>query len=159
MPHLRSHLYHRGTILIEQGQPVVGVYAICHGWVKVARRTVRGKIAGVDLYGPGELIGAGELLSNEPYFDVYAQTLCDTEAVWIDRAYLLDQMRRFPEIALAVSQRVTQSHGAVQRRLSHALHAGLEEKIAYKLFAPKTDVCAVRGASLRTIVQGPSLSA
>lgn len=128
---LRPISYRRGTILVEQGQPVWGIYSICYGWLKVARRTVRGKVAGVDLRGPGELIGGRELLASEPAFDVYAQAVSTVQTVWIDRAYLLDLMSRSPETALAVSQRVAHISGAVQRRLSHALHAGLEERIAY----------------------------
>lgn len=130
---LRPYFYRRGTILLEQGQPVWGIYSICSGWIKVARRTVRGKIAGIDLRGPGELIGARELLADEPVFDLYAQAVTETQVIWLDRSCLLDLMSRSPEILLAISRRATQIGGAVQRRLSHALHAGLEERIAYLL--------------------------
>jgi CRP-like cAMP-binding protein len=149
--------------LLEQGQPVLGCYSICRGWLKVARRTVRGKIAGVDLRGPGELIGARELLADEPHFDIYAQAIDDVQTIWLDRAYLLDLMSRFPEIARAVSRRVAQINGAVQRRLSHALHAGLEEKIAYLLSYLHQKQTFVQlwggGAGLRTSVQEHSLHA
>lgn len=154
---LRPISYRRGTILVEQGQPVWGIYSICYGWLKVARRTVRGKVAGVDLRGPGELIGGRELLASEPAFDVYAQAVSTVQTVWIDRAYLLDLMSRFPEIARAVSRQVAQINGTVQRRLSHALHAGLEEKIAYLLSYLYQKQTFVQfwggGASCRTIMQ------
>lgn len=133
MPHLRPHLYRRDTILIEQGEPVLGCYSICHGYVKVARRTVRGKVATVDIRGPGELIGARELLADEPVFDLYAQTLCETKALRLDRAYLLDLIQRRPEFLGEISRRVAQIAGTVQRRLSSALHASIVEKIAYLL--------------------------
>lgn len=132
-PLVRPVSYRRGTILLEQGQPALGCYTICRGWVKVARRSVRGKVAGVDLRGPGELVGARALLAHESALDLFAQAVSTVQAVWIERAYLLDMMSRFPEIALAISQRIAQINGAVQRRLSHALHAGLEERLAYLL--------------------------
>jgi len=130
---VRPIVYRRGAILIEQGHPALGCWSICSGWIKVARRSVRGKVASVDLRGPGELVGARALLAQESAFDCFAQAVSDVQAVWIDRAYLFDLMRRFPEIALAVALRVAQTSGTVQRRLSYALHAGLEEKLAYLL--------------------------
>lgn len=130
---LRPVSYRRGTILIEQGQPVLGCYSICRGWVKVARRSVRGKIAGIDLRGSGDLIGARALLAHEPVFDLFAQAVSTVQAVWLERAYLFDLMERLPKLALALSQRIAQTHTTVQQRLSHALHAGLEERLAYLL--------------------------
>lgn len=130
---VRSIVYRRGAILIEQGHPALGCWSICAGWIKVARRSVRGKVAGIDLRGPGELVGARALLAQESVFDFFAQAVSEVQALWIDRAYLFDLMRRFPEVALAVGQRVAQASGTVQRRLSYALHAGLEEKLAYLL--------------------------
>ncbi len=159
-PLLRPVTYRRGTILLEQGQPVSGCYLICHGWVKVARRTMRGKVAAVDLRGPGELLGARPLLAREPTFDSFAQAMSTVQVVWIERAYLLDLIRRLPQIALAVSQRISQTTGAVQRRLSHALHAGLEERIAYLLSYLHHKQTFVQseggGAGLRTFVQESS---
>lgn len=130
---VRPIVYRRGAILIEQGHPALGCWSICAGWIKVARRSVRGKVAGIDLRGPGELVGARALLAQESVFDFFAQAVSEVQALWIDRAYLFDLMRRFPEVALAVGQRVAQASGTVQRRLSYALHAGLEEKLAYLL--------------------------
>lgn len=156
---LRPCFYRRGTILLEQGQPVWGIYSICRGWIKIARRTVRGKVAGVDLRGPGELLGARELLADEPYSDIYAQAIDDMQAIWIDRTYILDLMSRSPQVLLAISRRSAQISGAVQRRLSHALHAGLEEKIAYLLNCLHQKQMFVQswgGAALRTSVQNPS---
>lgn len=154
---LRPVSYRRGTILLEQGQPALGCYAICNGWVKVARRTVRGKTAAVDLRGPGELIGAREILAREPILSTYAQAVSAVQAVWIERAYLVDVMSRFPEIALAISQRIAQINGAVQRRLSYALHAGLEERLAYLLSYLHQKQSFVKfvggGGSLRTFAQ------
>ncbi len=77
----RSFSYRRGTILLEQGQPIWGIYLICSGWIKIARRTVRGKVAGVDLRGPGELLGAHELLADAPLFDLYAQAITETQVM------------------------------------------------------------------------------
>jgi CRP/FNR family transcriptional regulator len=130
-PPCRPVSYRRGTILFEQGQPVVGVYSICSGWLKVARRTVRGKVAGLDVCSPGDLLGAQELLADEPVFESYAQALSEVTVIWLDRSYLFDLMGRFSQLLLAFVQRTAQLNEAVQHRLSHALHAGLEEKIAY----------------------------
>lgn len=154
---LRPVSYRRGTILLEQGQPALGCYSICRGWVKVALRSVRGKVAGIDLRGPGELVGARELLANEPAFDLFAQAISKVQAVWIERAYLLDMIHRFPKIALALGQKIAQINGAVQRRLSYALHAGLEERLAYLLSYLHQKQTFVKfvggGAGLRTFTQ------
>lgn len=154
---LRPVSYRRGTILIEQGQPALGCYSICRGWVKVARRSVRGKVAGIDLRGPSELIGARSLLAHEPAFDLFAQAVSTVQVVWIERAYLFDLMERFPKIAAAISQRVAQINGTVQQRLSHALHAGLEERIAYLLsylHQKQTFVKFVGGGRLPNVCAG-----
>ncbi len=129
----RLSIYRRGTILIEQGDPVLCCYSICSGFVIVTRRTVRGKVAGIDICGPGELLGARELLAQEPEFDTSAQTLSKTIAIRLDRVQLLELIRRRPEFLGEISRRVAQIAGAVQRRLSSALHASIEEKIAYLL--------------------------
>lgn len=130
---LRPLFYRNRAVVIEQGHPVSGCYSICSGWVKVAQRTRDGKIAGLDVRGPGDLIGAHELLADEPLFDFYTQALCETQIVWIQRASLLDLLRRRPDFALKFSQQVAQTAGAVQRRFAHMLHAGLESQIAYLL--------------------------
>ncbi len=130
---LRPFSYPRRAILIEQGHPVLGAFVICHGWIKVAQRTLDGEIAGLDVRGPGELIGARELLADEPLFDFYAQTLCKTQIIWVQRTSLLDLLHRRPDFALKVSQRVAQAAGAIQHRFAQMLHARLEGQIAYLL--------------------------
>jgi CRP-like cAMP-binding protein len=130
---LRPFSYPRRAILIEQGHPVLGVFVICHGWIKVAQRTLDGEIAGLDVCGPGELIGARELLADEPLFDLYAQTLCETQIIWVQRTSLLNLLHRRPDFALKVSQRVAQTAGAIQHRFVQMLYARLEGQIAYLL--------------------------
>lgn len=148
--------YRSRSVLIEQGHPVSGCYSICNGWVKVAQRTLDGRIVGLDVRGPGDLIGAHELLTDEPLFDFYTQTLCETQIIWIQRAPLIDLLRRRTDLALKLSQHVAQIAGAIQRRFAHMLHAGLEGQIAYLLSYLHEKQAFVQteggGAGLRTIV-------
>lgn len=141
--------------MIEQGHPVSGCYSICNGWIKVAQRTLNGKIVGLDVRGPGDLIGLHELLTDEPLFDFYAQTLCETQIVWIQRASLIDLLHCRADLALEFSQRAAQIAGAIQRRFTHTLHASLEEQVAYLLSYLHEKQAFVQnegGSGLRTIV-------
>ncbi len=130
---LRPLSYRRGSILIEEGQPVVGGYHICRGWVKMAQRTQHGEVVALELHGLGELVGTRELLANDPIFDFYGQALEETQVVWIHGSSLLNLLDRRPDLAREVIQQFAHTAGELQRRFTHMLHASLEEQIAYLL--------------------------
>ena len=56
-----------GELLYQQGEKCGGLFVLCNGRVKLSKISSQGRTAILQICGPGDLLGASELLTNSTY--------------------------------------------------------------------------------------------
>jgi CRP-like cAMP-binding protein len=85
--------------VFRQGDKAVGLYVVLVGKVKVFKVSPRGREQTLMLMGPGQPMGEVAVLSGEAY-PASAETLEQSELLYIPRQAFLDLVTREPEVAL-----------------------------------------------------------
>ena len=95
--------YGPGQVIIQEGRTGNGVYAITSGQVEVVKGLNSEKPQRLAVLGKGEVFGEMALLDEWPR-SASVRTLEDTTCVGIDRWLFLAQLRKEPEVAIAMLQ-------------------------------------------------------
>ena len=98
-----SKSYAPGEVIIEEGRTGNGVYAITSGRVEVVKGLNSGNPRRLAVLGQGEVFGEMALLDEWPR-SASVRTLEDTACIGIDRWLFLAQLRKEPEVAIAMLQ-------------------------------------------------------
>ncbi len=138
---LRPIEYDKGEVIFQEGEPAFGLYIICEGRVKLAKRSSKGKRQILKLLGPGELLGEKTMFDQETY-TAYAKTLEPTKVYFIERTAFLDFLRRHPEVALKLIEKLARELKAFQNRLLETSYEGSMERLA-RLLLTVGDNCGV----------------
>ena len=92
-----------GTVLYSQGEQSAGLYILCQGRVKLSRISSQGKTAILQICGPGDLLGASEVLANCPYATT-ARAQEDSVLAYVPREKFLRMMARHAIVGLRTSE-------------------------------------------------------
>ncbi len=84
----RSIPFHKGEVIIRQGEEDTAAYLIQNGWLEVHRRTPSGRVVTATL-GPGEIVGELGLAGLVPCRSATVTALTDGELERIDRGQLI----------------------------------------------------------------------
>ncbi|MFQ5795056.1 MAG: Crp/Fnr family transcriptional regulator [Candidatus Bipolaricaulia bacterium] len=116
--------YEKGEVIFHEGELSFGIYFICHGKVKLAKRSVRGKRQVLKLLGAGELLGEKTLFDRETY-TAYAKTLEPSKLAFIERREFLAFLNRHPEVLLKVIEKlfISKTYGVEEE---NGLYIGVE---------------------------------
>ena len=95
--------YGPGEVIIEEGRTGNGVYAIASGQVEVVKDLNSENPLRLAVLGQGEVFGEMALLDDWPR-SASVRTLENTTCVGIDRWLFLAQLRKEPEVAIAMLQ-------------------------------------------------------
>ena len=95
--------YGPGEVIIEEGRTGNGVYAITSGQVEVVKGLNSESPQRLAILGQGEVIGEMALLDEWPR-SASVRTLEATTCVGIDRWLFLAQLRKEPDVAIAMLQ-------------------------------------------------------
>jgi|SRR5690349_2188741 CRP/FNR family transcriptional regulator, cyclic AMP receptor protein len=95
-----------GTVLYSQGEKSSGLYILCQGRVKLSRISSQGKTAILQICGPGDLLGASEVLANCPY-TATAQVQEDSVLAYVSREKFLRMMARHAIVGLRTSEHLS----------------------------------------------------
>ena len=98
-----------GTALFGEGQPSRGVFILYSGRVKLFTSSVEGKTLILGFANPGEILGLAGTLSGQPY-EAWAEAIQPTQTGFVERRYLVHQMRHQTELALQVAMQLGQSY-------------------------------------------------
>jgi CRP/FNR family transcriptional regulator len=131
--------YEKGSVVVHNDTPALGVLSVHSGQLKLTRLTRRGQEVVVGLRGPGDLLGVREVLSAAPY-QVTVETLEPSVVCAIPRDSFLAVVRDSPELAmrllgrlahdcmLAEEQLVTRAELNVRARIARLLVALTDER-------------------------------
>ena len=92
-----------GTILYRQGEKCGGLFILCRGRVKLSKMSNQGKTAILQICGPGDLLGASEVLANCPYAAT-AQVQEESILAYVPRDQFLRMMARHSIVGLRTSE-------------------------------------------------------
>ncbi len=122
----------RAEIIFQEGEPAFGLYIICTGKVKLAKRSPEGKIQIMKLLGPGEILGEKSSFDHEVY-SAYAKTLEDTKLHFIERADFIDFLTQHPEVALKLLDKLSRELKAFQGKLIETAYQNSTLRLARML--------------------------
>jgi CRP-like cAMP-binding protein len=125
----RSLHYPKGEVIFQEGEPAFGLYIICQGKVKLAKRSLRGKKQILKLLGPGEVLGEKTLFDREVY-TAYAETLEETTLHFMEREPLFEFLKEHPEVTLKFIEKLARELKAFQDKLMEASYEGSLERLA-----------------------------
>ncbi|MBI4561021.1 MAG: Crp/Fnr family transcriptional regulator [Candidatus Rokubacteria bacterium] len=95
--------YKKGAIIFAEAEPPRGLYLVCSGAVRVFKSSEDGKEQVLHHITPGQSFNDVAMFDGGPS-PANAQAVEPTTVLLVSRAALLELMRRYPEIALAVIQ-------------------------------------------------------
>jgi CRP/FNR family transcriptional regulator, dissimilatory nitrate respiration regulator len=95
----RRKRYDGDQTVFMQGDRATGLYIVLRGRVKVFKTSPKGRQQTLMVMGPGQPVGEVAVLSGEAY-PATAETLEESELLYIPRQAFLDLVAREPEVAL-----------------------------------------------------------
>lgn len=90
-----TNVYPAGAILFSEGQPVRGVFMICHGSVKLSISSGEGKTLITRVAEAGEMLGLSSTVSGNPYKSS-AETLEPSQINFVRREDFVRFLQRWP---------------------------------------------------------------
>ena len=125
----RRFNYPKGETIFQEGEPAFGFYIILAGKIKLAKHSLKGKKQILKLLGPGEVLGEKTMFDREIY-TAYAETLEETELLFVEREPFLTFLREHPETGLKFIEKLSREIKAFQDKLMEASYVGSLERLA-----------------------------
>lgn len=131
---MRPVRYDEDETIFHEGAPAFGFFVICHGQAKLTKQGVGGKRQIL------KIVGAGELLGEENIFDgkahgASARTLSPTSARFVKREEFLDFLKRHPQVALQLAEKIACELQGFQAKLIEVAYEGCRARLARILLA------------------------
>lgn len=121
-----------GSTIFREGMPAFGLYILCRGKVKLAKRTRAGHSQILKLLGPGEILGEKTMFDQETY-TCYAKALEPSLLRFIPREEFLHFLRRYPDVALRLIERLCREAKVFGDRLVEISSRSAKERVARAL--------------------------
>ncbi len=121
-----------GAMVFQEGMPALGLYILCRGKVKIAKRGRAGHSQILKLLGPGEILGEKTLFDQETY-TCYAKTLEPSLLVFIPRDQFLPFLRGHPDVALRLIEKLAHESKIFGDRLVEITSRSARERVARAL--------------------------
>ncbi|QAA77313.1 MAG: Transcriptional regulator, Crp/Fnr family [Candidatus Bipolaricaulis sibiricus] len=129
---VRPMEFESGGMVFREGMPAFGMYILCRGKVKLAKRTRAGHSQILKLLGPGEILGEKTMFDQETY-TCYAKTLEPSLLGFIPREGFLQFLRRHPTVALQLIARLSRESKVFGDRLVEITSRSARERVARAL--------------------------
>lgn len=108
--------YPRGVLLFSEGQSARGVFIVRRGRIKLFVSGTDGRTLILRIAEPGDLLGVASVISGREY-EATAETQQPSEVSFIRQSDLLRLMRLHGEIALSVTQHLSQDYTTTCREI------------------------------------------
>jgi len=99
----------KGAALFAEGQPPRGVFILYAGRVKLFTSSADGRARILKFADPGEILGLAAALSGQPY-EAWAEAIQPTQTGFVERAYLVQLIRRHGDLAMRVALQLGESY-------------------------------------------------
>jgi CRP/FNR family transcriptional regulator len=125
----RVQRFSKGDTIIRQDEPSEAIYAIVSGRVKVFKMTPGGKDLILEVFGPGDPLGAVAVYMDRP-FPASAMALEDTTCVIIPRAAFFPLLETNPSLVRGLLLGLTTRLVELTNRLAELTGGRIEPRIA-----------------------------
>ena len=129
--------FNRGDVIFEQGSPSDALYAIASGRVKIFKMMPSGKDVILEVFGPGDPLGAVALYIDRP-FPASASALEETTCVVIPRADFFRLLEQHPSLVRGLLLGMTTRLVELTNRLAELTGGRIEPRFA-RLFMKLAD--------------------
>jgi CRP-like cAMP-binding protein len=121
--------YERGTTIFEQGAPSEAFYTIASGRVKIFKMTPAGKDLILEVFGPGDPLGAVAAYDGRP-FPASAVAMEDTTCVVIPRGVFFQLLEQHPTLVRGLLLGLTVRLVELTNRLAELTGGRIESRFA-----------------------------
>ena len=125
----RTHSYAKGSAIFSEGEPSDFFITIVMGRVKVYKATPAGKEVILEIFGPGDPLGATAAYEGRP-FPATAVALEDTECVLIPRASFFALLEQHPSLVRGLLTGLTHRLVELTTRIADLSGARVEARFA-----------------------------
>jgi CRP-like cAMP-binding protein len=125
----RAHNYPKGSAIFSEGEPSDFFITIVTGRVKVYKATPAGKEVILEIFGPGDPLGATAAYEGRP-FPATAIALEDTQCVLIPRAGFFALLERHPSLVRGLLTGLTHRLVELTTRIADLSGARVEARFA-----------------------------
>jgi len=109
--------YQKGDVIFHEGTPCTGMYNVCAGKVKLVRTGRGGRQTIVRMAGPGRTLGERDLFQADGRHSVTAEAMEDTVVCFLGKAPLMEHLRAYPDMMLAMVRRLADALSQAERRV------------------------------------------
>ena len=125
----RVHAFARGDMIFEQDSPADAIYAIASGRVKIFKMMPNGKDVILEVFGPGDPLGAVAVYMDRP-FPASAAAIEDTTCVIIPRAAFYRLLETQPSLVRGLLLGFTTRLVELTNRLAELTSGRIEPRFA-----------------------------
>ncbi len=130
----RSVEYEADEAIFHEGAPAFGFFILCSGKAKLIKQGPGGKRQILKIIGPGELLGEENLFEGGTH-TASARTLEPTRARFIKREDFLDFLKRYPNVALQLAEKIARELQSFQAKLIETAYESCRARLARLLLA------------------------
>ncbi|HXH07632.1 MAG TPA: Crp/Fnr family transcriptional regulator [Vicinamibacterales bacterium] len=125
----RVRTYDRGDLLFRQGDPPDTLYTVMSGRVKVFKSTVRGTDLILEIFGPGDPVGAVAVYDSRPY-PASAAALEPTTCLLIPSQAFFSLLERYPSLVRGLLIGLTHRLVELTNRLAELSTGRVDARLA-----------------------------
>lgn len=125
--HLRT--FEKGDLLFQQGAPSELLFTVVSGRVKVFKSTVRGTDLILEIFGPGDPVGAVAVYESRPY-PASAAALEPTMCLLIPRQTFFSLLERYPSLVRGLLTGLTHRLVELTNRLAELSTGHVDARLA-----------------------------
>lgn len=131
-----ANLYKRGQIIFYEGNRPFGIYCVTQGKIKLSKTTPDGKSYIVKIAKDGDLLGYRSFFTHEKY-TATAEALEDATICFLDRSLFMDALRRYPQFALDILERMGQELKCAEEKARDLAYKSAQERMVEMLLTLK----------------------
>ena len=131
--------YEKGTLLFSEGEASDQLYTVVSGRVKVFKTTARGSDVILDIFGPGDPVGAVAVYESRPY-PASAVALEPTTCLLISREAFFSLLETYPTLVRGLLTGLTHRLVELTNRLAELSGGRVEARLARFFLKLATDL-------------------
>lgn len=120
---LEVRVYAPGSTIVRQGDRAAGIHVVRSGLVRMTHLTPAGKVVGVQVLGPGAILGLTEVVTGDLCL-TSAEAVEDCEIESVSRRHFVPFLLQHPKVALELLIRVSQELVRLQEAIFESAGGG-----------------------------------
>lgn len=124
------HALKKGTILLNEGDPLERLYCITEGFVKLYRLSLEGRETTVYLFGPGNVLGLRALTSKDGCTKHIAEAITNVKVISMSKKEYFELLEIHPELLVDLAHMALERLDYTEKKLEGFIVANTHARIA-----------------------------